>query len=191
MAAVRCRQCGTVTELPDYHGVVTIVCDVCRWRECYPARRRIAQELQHDAAAAFEAHQRHETLVADTFERLHELSPHAFEGFCGRLFELLGHTVTPADPQRAQSYALELREGNVVTYVACKRALGHESVSLEELENLVGVMRHDGVHHGIFVTTGSFAEACREPADEASVELIDGEGLRQRMDSVDISAIEV
>lgn len=183
MVDVTCRQCGKVTRLPDRHGAVAVVCDVCRWREVYPARRHIGDKLAHEAAAAFKAHERHETLVSEAIERLRGFSSRAFGRFCARLFEQMGHVVAPVESLSLQSHSLELHDGNTVTYVACKRALGHEAVTVEELENLVGAMRRDGAG-GIFVTTGTFAEGCSELAAEASVELIDGEGLRLRMDSI-------
>ncbi|MHC4306049.1 MAG: restriction endonuclease [Planctomycetota bacterium] len=189
MVQVKCRRCGAAKELPDQHGPITVVCPVCRWRETYPARRPLPEKLAHDAGAAFKAHQQHEQLAASAIERLQGLSPIAFEQFCARLFEVQGHTVVPADVSRAQSHALELRDGNAVTYVACKRSLGQEAVSLEEVENLAGSMRHDGVASGIFVTTGSFAPKCRQAAEDAGIELIDGEMLHLRLDSVDLHAL--
>ena len=189
MVQVNCRRCGETKELPDHHGPITIVCPVCRWRETYPARRPLPEKLAHDAGAAFEAHQQHEQLAASAIDRLQALSPLEFEQFCARLFEVQGHTVVTADDAHAQSHALELRDGNTVTYVACKRSLGQEAVSLEEVENLAGAMRHDGVASGIFVTTGSFTPKCRQAAEDAGIELIDGEVLHQRLDSVDLSAL--
>jgi restriction endonuclease Mrr len=189
MVQVRCRRCGAAKELPDHHGPITIVCPVCRWRETHPARRPLPEKLAHDAGAAFEAHQQHEQLAASAIDRLQALSPLEFEQFCARLFEVQGHTVVPADDARTQSHALELRDGNVVTYVACKRSLGHQAVSLEEVENLAGAMRHDGVGSGIFVTPGTFSPKSRKAAQDAGIELIDGEVLHQRLDSVDLSAL--
>ena len=189
MVQVRCRRCGEAKELPDHHGPITIVCPVCRWRETYPARRPLPEKLAHDAGAAFEVHQQHEQLAASAIDRLQTLSPLAFEQFCARLFEVQGHTVVPADDARAQSHALELRDGNVVTYVACKRSLGHQAVGLEEVENLAGAMRHDGVGSGIFVTPGTFSAESRKAAQDAGIDLVDGEVLHQRLDSVDLRAL--
>jgi hypothetical protein len=185
MVQVRCRKCGEATELPDHHGGIAVVCKVCSWREFYPAHRPIPRELTHDAGAAFEARQRHHAAMEVAIDRLQALTPRAFEQFCGKLFELLGHEVVPADAAFVQSYTLVLRDGAAVTYVACRRTLGDEVVSLEEVENLAGAMRHDGVRRGAFVTTGTFAEACQEVAEAAGIELIDREALRERLDSVD------
>ncbi len=189
MVQVKCRRCGETTDLPDHHGPTTIVCPVCRWRETYPARRPLPEKLAHDAGAAFEARQQHEQLAASAIDRLQALSPLAFEKFCARLFEVQGHTVVPPDEALAQSHALELHDGNAVTYVACKRSLGGEAVSLEEVENLAGAMRHDGVASGIFVTTGSFTAKSRKAAEDAGIELVDGEVLHRRLDSIDLRAL--
>jgi len=161
------------------------VCPGCSWGETYPARRHLSKKLTHDAGAAFKARQRHDVAMGTAIDRLQELSPRAFEQFCAKLFSVLGHGVVPADAALVQSYALQLHDGAAVTYVACKRALGDEAVTREEVENLAGAMRHDGVRLGAFVTTGTFAEACREVAEKAGIELIDREGLRQRLESVD------
>jgi restriction endonuclease Mrr len=89
----------------------------------------------------------------------------------------------------AQSHALELHDGNAVTYVACKRALGRETVGVEDAENLAGAMRHDGVGSGIFVTPGTFSAESRKAAQDAGIELVDGEVLHQRLDLVDLRAL--
>ena len=190
MVQVRCRRCGEARELPDYHGAITIVCPVCRWSESIPAHRPLPKELSHEAGAAFKARQRIEQLAANALERLQESSPREFEQFCARLFELQGHSVVAADAALAQSHTLELHDGNAVTYVACKRALGHETVSLEEVENLAGAMRHDGVQRGIFVTTGTFDPESRRLAEAAGIDLIDGEALRMWIDSVNLQALD-
>jgi hypothetical protein len=143
MVQVRCRRCGAARELPDHHGPITVVCPSCNWRETIPARRHLPQKLTHDASAAFKAHQRHDELIESAVDRLRELSPRAFERFCARLFEVLGHTVIPADVAYDQSHTLELHDGDAVTYVACKRSIGDEAVGREEVENLAGAMRHD------------------------------------------------
>jgi restriction endonuclease Mrr len=189
MVQVTCRRCGQAKELPDHHGAITIVCPICRWRESYPARRPLPEKLAHDAGAAFEAQQQREQLAASAIEQLQALSPLAFEQFCARLFEVQGHAVVPADAGRAQSHALELRDGNAVTYVACKRSASQGVVSLEEVENLAGAMRHDGVGSGIFVTTGSFSAESRKAAEAAGIELVDGEVLHQRLDLIDLRAL--
>ncbi|MHC4127871.1 MAG: restriction endonuclease [Planctomycetota bacterium] len=185
MAQVKCRRCGEVIELPDFHGAKTVVCPGCNWGETYPARRHLSDKLTHDAGAAFKARQRHEVAMGTAVERLQGLSPRAFEKFCAQLFSVLGHGVVPADAALVQSYAFQLHDGAAVTYVACRRTLGDEAVSRDEVENLAGAMRHDGVRLGAFVTTGTFAEACREIAEKAGIELIDREALRRRLESVD------
>jgi restriction endonuclease Mrr len=189
MVQVTCRRCGAARELPDQHGPITVVCPVCRWRESLPARRPLPQKLAHAAGAAFKAQQEHEQVAAGALDQIRALSTRGFEQFCARLFEVQGHTVVPADPERAQSHALELHDGHAVTYVACKRALGQEPVSLEEVENLAGAMRHDGLASGVFVTTGSFTAESRKAAEDAGIELVDGEVLHQRLDSVDLRAL--
>lgn len=185
MADVQCRQCGEVTRLPDYHGAVSVVCPSCRWREVYPARRHIAEKLLHAAGAAFKEHARREEIVARLLDRLRGMPAHEFEQFCARLFELRGYTVVATDQARAQGHALALHHGNSVTYVACRRSLGHEAVGPEELENLAGAMRHDAVSHGIFVTTGSFTDECHAAAAAAGIELIDEEVLRRQIDAAE------
>jgi hypothetical protein len=189
MVQVMCRRCGEATELPDHHGAVSVVCKVCNWRESYPARRQIPRKLTHDAGAAFEARHRREAAMEIAIDRLQALTPRAFEQFCAKLFELLGHEVVPADAAFVQSHTLVLHDGAAVTYVACKRSLGNEAVTREEVENLAGAMRHDGVRLGAYVTTGTFADACRDVAEAAGIELIDRDALRRRLDSVDPRAL--
>lgn len=181
MVTVRCRQCGEVTRLPDDHGATTVVCAGCRWRETYPAHRSIPRDLKHEAAAAFKARRHREALAEGVIDDLEKHSPTELDRFCGRLFEAEGYVVTPVDPQRAQTHAFELSDGSVVTYAACKRALTTEAVGCEEVENLIGAMQHGGVDRGVFITTGSFDDACRRPAERAGVELIDRDALRQRL----------
>jgi restriction endonuclease Mrr len=185
MAEVKCRRCGETIDLPEFHGAKVVVCPRCKWGETIPARRQLSGKLTHEAGAAFKARQRQDVAMGTVIDRLQGLSPRAFERFCAKLFEVLGHGVVPADAALVQSYALELHDGDAVTYVACRRTLGDEAVSREEVENLAGAMRHDGVRRGEFVTTGTFTDACREVAEAANIELVDREALRKRLESVD------
>jgi len=189
MAQIKCRRCGETIELPDFYGSKTVVCPSCNWGETHHAPRHLSGKLTHEAGAAFKARQRHGAAMGTVIDRLQRLSPRAFERFCAELYKVLGHGVVPADAALVQSYTFQLHDGAAVTYVACKRALGDEKVSCEEVENLAGVMRHDGARRGEFVTTGAFADSCREVAEAANIELIDRAALRQRLESVDPHAL--
>jgi len=181
---VRCRNCGAIIELPDFHGPKLVECPQCRWQEVYPARRRLPRELAKLAGAAYEARDHREPLSEEAFEKICEMSPADFEQLCADLFEHLGYVVAPAGREYDSGRDLELTQGTETTFVECKRYAEHHRVGRLEVEALLGAMQHEGVKKGIIITTSSFAEECRSPAEEAGVELVDGGQLRQMIESL-------
>lgn len=184
MREIRCRNCGAVREVPDHHGPMHFVCRHCEWQETLPPRRAIAKKLSKLAGAAFTARRQQLQEVAAALTRLDDLPPREFEELCGRLYERLGFVVERAPVGQDQSHAFELHKGDVRTLLACRRA-GQRPIDVIDVENLSGAMRHAGVDTGVFVTTGTFADACGEIADGAGIELIDGETLHARLAQLD------
>ena len=183
MRQVRCRNCGAIIELPDFHGPRLVECSACNWQEIIPARHRLPKKLDNLAGAAYRARYHHEPMPEGAFEKICALSPERFAQFCGELFEQAGYAVTPASQEYDSGRDLELMQGTEKTFVECKCYAEQHKVGRLEVEALVGAMVHENVKKGIIVTTSSFADECAEPAREAGIELINGAHLREMIEA--------
>ncbi|MDY7109080.1 MAG: restriction endonuclease [Planctomycetota bacterium] len=183
MRELRCRNCGAIIKLPDFHGPTLIECPACNWQEIIPARHRLPKKLDNLAGAAYKARLHHEPMPEGAFEKLRALSPEEFAQFCSELFEQEGYAVTPASQEYDTGRDLELMQGTEVTFVECKCYAEHHKVGHLEVEALLGAMRHENVDKGMIVTTSSFAEECLEPARKAGIELVDADRLREKIES--------
>jgi restriction endonuclease Mrr len=172
---IHCRNCGAALEMPDFHGTMPVTCPKCRWQETIPARRHLSETLEHRAGDAFAARERHRADVRELVARVAAMSPGRFDRFCAAMFAASGYEVSLADRTFDQSHALELRSGAEKVSVACTP--GSHRVSVEDLEGLAGSMRHDHADRAIYVTTGTFDDACADFAAETGLELVDAEAL--------------
>lgn len=176
--------------MPDYYRSTLIVCPLCHWHEILPARRKLPERLEMRAGAAFQAHQKHEILAEEAIEKLRALSQERFERFCADLFGLLGYVVTVAEQDHEKSHDLELRVGDELTLATCRCYAEYRKVDREEVENLAGDVRRQGAAHGVFVTTSAFTEECGECAKRSGIDLVDGEELRKKLESVSLESLE-
>ena len=123
-------------------------------------------------------------------EKIRLLPPADFEEFCADLFAESVYAVAPVDQATHTSHALELKQGDEITLVACRRGGAEHRVQQEDLENLAGAMRHHGAVGGIFLTTGSFTDDSRAYAEEKGIELIDAEELQERIAKLEAGVIQ-
>jgi restriction endonuclease Mrr len=189
MEKFRCRRCGQVIQLDDFHGQKLVVCPQCKWHEVHPARRKIPKQWTHDAGRFFDVMHRHEEEAAKSIDRIAELPQADFESFCVDLFEQLGYDVRSADAADRDTHELEVTRGNEKTLVRCQRHLPSHRVDHVEIENLAGAVRHAGADKGMYVTVATFADDCRPVADEAGIELVDTDLLRTKIESADVVAL--
>ncbi|UCD74958.1 MAG: restriction endonuclease [Phycisphaerales bacterium] len=190
MRKIRCRNCGHLMDLPDYHGPTHIVCPKCDWHEALPARRHLKARLEHKAGIAFGTLHEMVLAAAEAIEKFRQLPAADFEEFCAELFAESVYAVTPVDQAIHTSHALELKKGDEITLVACRRGGAEHRVQREDLENLAGAMRHHGAVGGIFLTTGSFTDDSLAYAEEAGIELIDADELQERIAKLEASVVQ-
>ena len=97
------------------------------------------------------------------------------------LFEANGYTVAlrPGDPD----IDLELRlSGHAkATVLVCCRAANAGPIGAKPLREFFGTLVAAGVGAGWFIATGGFATEAHAVAEERGIELIDGEGLIERL----------
>lgn len=187
MRNIRCRNCGALAEVPDYHGALLVVCKQCEWQETHPPRRPIAKSMDGQANAAFLAHEERLRAAGKRLERAQSLSPRSFVRFCAELFEQADYEALPSDHE---AYAFELRRGEEVVYVACEQRSADHTIKLEDLKPLAGALEHDKVDRGVFVTLGTFAEPCERAATRADIELVDGAALRLKVAFADTDRLD-
>jgi restriction endonuclease Mrr len=186
---IRCRNCGAMLKVPEYHGPHHVACKECEWEETLPPRRPIGTKLDHLAGSAYEAHQKRGAKAREALKRIRDLSPAEFERFCADLFREMGHEATVVDQAVDPSHLLEFADGNEQTFVQCKNPSEQHKVSELELDDLRGAMRARGAVRGIFLTTGGFADQCAESAKEANIELMDGEEVQRRIENLQPGAL--
>lgn len=186
---IRCRNCGKLLDVPKYHGTMHIICPQCEWHETLPARKPLPKKLSHKAGSAFAAVHQKEIAAEDALEKIRHLSQRNFEEFCADLFAESVYVVTPVDQAMETTHALELKQGDELTLLACRRGAAEHRVQREDLENLAGAMRHHNAIAGIFLTSGSFTDDSRAYAEEAGIELIEGDDLPERIATLDADVI--
>ena len=178
---IRCRNCGKLLDVPKYHSTTYIVCPRCEWHETLPPRKHLPKDLSHKAGSAFETVHQKELAAEDALEKIRQLSQRDFEQFCADLFAESVYAVTEVDQAMETTHALELKQGDELTLLACRRGPAEHRVQREDLENLAGAMRHHNAIAGIFLTSGSFTDDARTYAEEAGIDLIEGDDLPERI----------
>lgn len=106
--------------------------------------------------------------------------PTDFEWFCVDLFRTLGWRARPTPPSRDGGYDLSMVRSDGVTYIAeCKCWSPRHHVGRPIIQKLHGanvVVRARGM---MVVTTSLFSQDAIAYAEQAGVELVDGDGLME------------
>jgi restriction endonuclease Mrr len=186
MEKFRCRRCGQVIELQDFHGQKLVVCPQCKWHEVHPAKRKIPKDWGHQAGRFFAVLHKHEEEAAKSIDRIAEMPQGDFESFCAALFEQLGYDVQRVDEAACDTHELAVSRGHESALVRCQRHSPSHRVDQVELENLAAVVRHENVDKGMYVTTATFTDDCRAFAEEHDIELVDTDELRKKIESADV-----
>jgi restriction endonuclease Mrr len=97
------------------------------------------------------------------------------------LFEANGYTATlrPGDPDI--DVELRRRGHTKASVLVCCRPANAGLIGAKPVRELFGTLVASGVEAGWFVATGGFATEARAVAEERGIELIDGEGLIERL----------
>ncbi|MGI4717348.1 MAG: restriction endonuclease [Janthinobacterium lividum] len=99
-----------------------------------------------------------------------------FELLCAGYYEAVGFTTATlaAGPDGGIDVKLfKVDPAKPLAIVQCK-AWNTQPVGVKEIRELLGVMVHEGVGRGIFVTTGTFTEDARQFGAANPIQLLDG-----------------
>lgn len=114
--------------------------------------------------------------VVLTLDKLHSLSPSAFERYVAGLFRQKGYTVVMRGSSGDLGVDLELTGPHGRrAIVQCKRY--QHTIGAEIVRELYGTLMHEGVMWAFLVTTADISDAAREWAAGKPLTLIDGTTL--------------
>ena len=93
------------------------------------------------------------------YNLVHRLTPHEFEIWCSEYLSKLGFNniiLLPLGPDGGKDIICE--KGSEKFYVECKRYSLNNSISILQVEKLLGAMISDNINNGIIITTGSISD---------------------------------
>ena len=93
------------------------------------------------------------------YNLVHRLTPHEFEIWCSEYLYQLGFTniiLLPLEPDGGKDIVCE--KDSEKFYVECKRYSLNNSISILQVEKLLGAMISDNIHNGIIITTGTVSD---------------------------------
>ncbi len=100
-------------------------------------------------------------------------NPYEFEGYCARLYQLMGVDAenTPSSNDGGYDIILHYKNGHK-GLVECKCYNGNK-IGRPLIQKLVGANQIVGAQHLVYITTSDYSEAAKKYAAETGVELID------------------
>ena len=93
------------------------------------------------------------------YNLVHRLTPHEFEIWCSEYLSQLGFTniiLPPSVEDGGKDIICE--KDSEKFYVECKRYSLNNSISILQVEKLLGAMISDNIHNGIIITTGTVSD---------------------------------
>lgn len=106
-----------------------------------------------------------------------------FELLCAKYYEAVGFTTATlaAGPDGGIDVKLfKVDPAKPLAIVQCKAWSTHP-VGVKEIRELLGVMAHEKVGRGIFVTTGSYTSDALQFGDANPIQLLDGKGFLNKI----------
>jgi restriction system protein len=97
------------------------------------------------------------------------------------LFESNGYTATLRTGDADVDLELRRRGHTKANVLVCCRSAGPVPMGAKPVREFFGSLVASGVEAGWVITTGEFAADARTVADERGIELIDGEGVLDRL----------
>lgn len=116
-------------------------------------------------------------------EALHMLEWKRFELLCAKYYEAVGFTTATlaAGPDGGIDVKLfKVDPAKPLAIVQCKAWSTHP-VGVKEIRELLGVMAHEKVGRGIFVTTGTYTPDALQFGDANPIQLLDGKGFLNKI----------
>lgn len=121
--------------------------------------------------------------VAWSAEALRMLEWKRFELLCARYYEAVGFTTATlaAGPDGGIDVKLfKMDPGKPLAIVQCK-AWNTHPVGVKEIRELLGVMVHEGIKRGIFVTTGTYSPDALQFGAANPIQLLDGDAFAKKL----------
>lgn len=106
-----------------------------------------------------------------------------FELLCARYYEAIGFTTATLAAGPDGGIDVKLFKGDLgkpLAIVQCK-AWNTHAVGVKEIRELLGVMVHDGVGRGIFVTTGTYTQDALQFGAAHPIQLLDGAAFARKI----------
>lgn len=109
-------------------------------------------------------------------EKLSTMEWLEFERLCAHFFHRLGYQVVVTRSSKDGGIDLRLKKDNRRAVVQCKRYAIGNSVGVQPVRELYGVMHSERADYAYFVTTSHFSKPARQFAkDHPTIKLIDGD----------------
>jgi restriction system protein len=124
-----------------------------------------------------------------SLESLRSLEWKRFEMLCAKYYEIVGFkSVTLASgPDGGIDVKLyKLDPDHPIAIVQCK-AWASKPVGVKEIRELLGVMVHEKVSRGIFITSGVYSKDAASFGETNPIHLLDGQAFIERILQLDIS----
>lgn len=128
------------------------------------------------------------TIPAWSLSALRSLEWKRFELLCAKYYEMLDFKAVTQASGPDGGIDVRLYRSDLthpIAIVQCK-AWNSKSNGVKELRELLGVMVHEKVARGIFITSGSYTSEALEFSASNPIQLLDGEGFLQRILLLDI-----
>ena len=106
-----------------------------------------------------------------------------FELLCAKYYEAVGfksETLRCGADGGIDVKLFKVDPSKPLAVVQCKAWNSH-SVGVKEIRELLGVMAHEKVSRGIFVTTSTYTKDAREFGAANQIELLDGSGFLNKL----------
>jgi restriction system protein len=123
-----------------------------------------------------------------TIESLRSLEWKRFELLCARYYEMVGFksiTIARGADGGIDVKLYKIDPDHPIAIVQCK-AWNTEPVGVKEVRELLGVMAHEKVVRGIFITSGSYSKDAIAFGDSNPIHLLDGPTLLGRILHLDV-----
>ncbi|MCA9026790.1 MAG: restriction endonuclease [Planctomycetaceae bacterium] len=108
-------------------------------------------------------------------ERIHSLSPRAFEELVAQLLSDMGYNVQLTPRQKDGGYDVlaeaDLPAGRILTLVECKKWSPNNPVSVEVVRGLYGVLNISNATHAMIATTSRFTRDAHQLQDSIKYQL--------------------
>ncbi|RKZ29483.1 hypothetical protein DRQ36_08480 [bacterium] len=109
----------------------------------------------------------------------HLASPEEFELLCAAIFKKRGYNIELTGKGADFGVDIIARKKSLTIAIGAKRYSEDNPVGNRWVQQLLGAMFHFNADRAVLITSGRFTKQAVEQADDAPIELIDGDELRR------------